>query len=110
MKKLLKYIIIILFSLQIVTLHFGFAEELQIDSTNVPNKKNKQIPFDSTFKTQIDSSVESTNNNIVPEVKKLRKRDLFIDSDGDGINDNRCTGLGVSKGMGMGKRKRIGQK
>lgn len=29
-----------------------------------------------------------------------RSRDCFIDKDGDGINDNRCSGLGLGHGNG----------
>ena len=34
--------------------------------------------------------------------KRTRMRDNFIDADGDGINDNRCGGMGLQKRAGKG--------
>ena len=41
---------------------------------------------------------------------KCRMKDKFIDKDGDGINDNRCSGMGLGCGKGKGKGNCFGKK
>lgn len=55
---------------------------------------------------------KSNENSGLDELKRQRRNrnSHFIDKDGDGINDNRCNGLGVQRGSGKGKGKRSGKK
>lgn len=53
--------------------------------------KTKQTPK-AAHKNQAKKKAKKTANCNMPECKQ----DTFVDKDGDGINDNRCTGMGIS--------------
>ncbi len=80
-----RFIIILL-----VLLSFTLATELN----GYQNQKNRKH----TNRTKSDSSkvVADTAKNKCC-TKNSSKCDIFIDEDGDGINDNRCRGYGVCK-------------
>lgn len=88
-------------------LSFGILiSETQIaDSTTKSKVEFENIDSLKSSKSTINSDSTANRGN-----NKRRMRNKFIDHDGDGINDNRCNGLGPNSGKGMGKRKRMGKK
>ena len=87
MKKIL---LIILF----LTAGFGFSTFAQDDSSKGSAKDN-------------ETKIEKNEDKIMPSFEKSkRKKDVFIDKDGDGICDNRAEGMSFEK---MRKRKQKGK-
>ena len=85
-----KIFLIILF----LTTGFGFSTYAQSDSSKGTPKENK-------------TKVEKSEDQIMPSFEKSkRKKDVFIDKDGDGICDNRAEGMSFEK---MRKRKQKGK-
>ncbi len=69
---------------------FGFSTYAQSDSSKGTVKENK-------------TKVEKSEDQIMPSFdKSKKKKDVFIDKDGDGICDNRAEGMSFQK---MRKRK-----
>lgn len=91
----------------LIFLSFGvlISETQLADSTTKSKVEAESVDTLKATKSLINS--DSTTNN---KDNKRRMRNKFIDQDGDGINDNRCNGLGPNNGKGMGKRKRMGKK
>jgi len=100
MKKIILNILFLLLGSGVL-----ISETIVADSTK--NTKESIIQVDSLKSGKSGTNSDSTSNK---GEGKRRMRDKFIDSDGDGINDNRCNGLGPNAGKGMGKRKRMGKK
>ncbi len=72
---------------------FSFSTYAQDDSSKGSAKENK-------------TKVEKNEDQIMPSFEKSkRKKDVFIDKDGDGICDNRAEGMSFEK---MRKRKQKG--
>jgi len=94
----MKFLIIISFIL--FAYRFSFAENPG-DSLDV--KKDKEI---NKVEAQQDNSKKIGSKNISPFNKGKRKIDVFIDKDGDGICDQRASGMGFDK---MRKRNRAGK-
>ena len=84
---LFKYILI-LFLITGITSVYAFEGG---DTTKVKSKEK----FEKTLSSKTDSSVK----------QKKKKRDFFIDKDGDGICDNRAKGMGFER-----QRKRQGSR
>ena len=85
MKKIL---LIILF----VAAGFGFSTFAQSDSSKDKNEEKGKV-----------KKVEKSEDQIMPSFEKSKKKkDVFIDKDGDGICDNRAEGMSFQK---MRKRK-----
>lgn len=99
MKTLLIIIVLILLS------NFSIEAQQSKKYANSKNKANKSL-VDTTKNstTNLDScNIVNKDSCINPNSKdKCRMKDNFIDKDGDGINDNRCNG------MGFGRQKRMG--
>jgi len=72
----------------------AFSTYAQSDSSKGTAKENK-------------TKVEKSEDQIMPSFEKSkRKKDVFIDKDGDGICDNRAEGMSFEK---MRKRKQKGK-
>jgi hypothetical protein len=85
-----KIFLIILF----LTAVFSFNTYAQSDSSKGSAKEN-------------ETKVEKGDDQIMPSFEKSkRKKDVFIDKDGDGICDNRAEGMSFEK---MRKRKQKGK-
>lgn len=77
----------------------------QTDSTQIKreNQNKNQIKNQGQEKTQLQKQI-GPKENPQAEVKQIRKKkDVFIDKDGDGICDTRQSGMSFNK-----MRKRIG--
>lgn len=87
---------------------FKDSERYRIDSTQKTIKKMK-IPLDSSkrIKMNIDGSFSPAGARKRQKTRELKRNcdsnDVFIDKDGDGINDNRVKGMGLGKRKGLGK-------
>ena len=85
-----KIYLIILFSVAI----FSFSVYAQSDSSKSSAKDD-------------ETKIEKTEDQIMPSFdKSKKKKDVFIDKDGDGICDNRAEGMSFEK---MRKRKQKGK-
>ena len=85
-----KIFLIILFLVAV----FSFSTYAQSDSSKGITKENK-------------TKVEKDEDQIMPSFdKSKKKKDVFIDKDGDGICDNRAEGMSFEK---MRKRKQKGK-
>ena len=85
-----KIFLIILFLVAV----FSFSTYAQSDSSKGIAKENK-------------TKVEKDEDQIMPSFdKSKKKKDVFIDKDGDGICDNRAEGMSFEK---MRKRKQKGK-
>lgn len=100
MKTISLYIVLIIFSFGILRTETYFA-----DST-----KNSKVEFENIDSLKSPKTIINADSSTNQGNNKRRMRNKFIDQDGDGINDNRCNGLGPNCGKGMGKRKRMGKK
>lgn len=100
MKKISLYIAIMILSFGII-----FSETQISDSS-----KKAIVELEKTDSLKSAKSIINADSLANQGNNKRRMRNKFIDQDGDGINDNRCNGLGPNQGKGMGKRKRMGKK
>lgn len=89
----------------IVSFGVLISEQDILDST-----RNNKVEFEKSDSLKSSKSTINTDSLTNRGDNKRRMRNKFIDQDGDGINDNRCNGLGPNQGKGMGKRKRMGKK
>lgn len=121
MKKLIYHIAIIslLFSMSLFSqeVKTNSNEEKQTTEKSAESKETSTESSKEEVQTLIDKNlngiddrIENSKNEGVEGNLQTRKRsrEHFKDEDGDGINDNRCKGLGLGKGMGKkaGKRKK----
>ena len=92
---------------------FGLSTALaQTDTTKIKNKEEnrEQIKEETNLKNQ--SEEDGLQNRIMNELnpnekgKGKRKKDIFIDKDGDGISDTRVGGMSLNK---LRKRVRSGR-
>jgi hypothetical protein len=67
-------------------------------------KKVKIAKIKTANKEVVPIKVEDKKKSSVKKTKKKKSSVHFVDKDGDGINDNRCSGMGV------GSKKRHGKK
>jgi hypothetical protein len=93
----------------VIILVFILISSLSIEAQQIKknsNSKAKKVLVDSTKKSLIssDSSCNKMKNSCNKQNGngQCRMKDKFIDNDSDGINDNRCKGMGI----GCQKRKR----
>jgi len=92
--------LLIIISLIFFTYQFSLADN-QGDSLDV--KKNKEI---NKVESPPGSSKKIGDKNVSLFKKGKKKMDVFIDKDGDGICDQRASGMGFDK---MRKRNRAGK-
>jgi hypothetical protein len=86
---MMKHLLLILFLILTLTLNFTFA---QSDSSKTPAEDKRQ---------------KTSEDQIIPSFEKhKKKKDVFIDKDGDGICDDRVEGMSFQK---MRKRKQHGK-
>ena len=90
---------------------FILISSFSIDAQQIKNKTNTKtkatkLLADTSKKSLI--SIDTCNNKCKDSCKfkknkgQCRMKDTFIDKDGDGLNDNRCNGMG----LGCKKRNR----
>jgi hypothetical protein len=96
--------IIIIFAFILFT---NFSIEAQQSKKKSNSKKKAHKTLIDTTKRNISCSDSCINKykdscNYQKKNGQCRMKDTFIDKDGDGINDNRCNGMG----LGCQKRKR----
>jgi len=83
--------LLIIISLIFFTYQFSLADN-QGDSLDV--KKNKEI---NKVESPPGSSKKIGDKNVSLFKKGKKKMDVFIDKDGDGISDQRASGMGLDK-------------
>lgn len=88
---------------------FGFANGLEhADSTKNKNKEVQQEQMnekDKTGKSDKSEFIDKKGSGDKSQVTQRKRKDVFIDKDGDGICDTRQGGMSFNK-----LRKRTGQK
>lgn len=101
MKKLILYIAMLL-----LTFSFAVSQETESKKEELPEIKQPAKEEKSAEQLIIDEKKQKTENVKLENMKQQRHRrkEHFIDKDGDGINDTRCNGLGIQRGKGRGKR------
>lgn len=112
MKTLTLYIVVFL----ILSSGKSLGDELSFADDNskakTDTKTEKVIPTDNS-PTNFKADSSSKENKMDGNGKRERKGRHFSDLDGDGINDNRCNGVGLkngNNGNGQGRGKRNGKK
>jgi hypothetical protein len=99
MKNIIIIVAIMLF------LHLSI-EAQQINNKSNAKTKASKLLADTSKKslTSIDTCINKCKDSCKFKKNKgqCRMKDTFIDKDGDGLNDNRCNGMG----LGCQKRKR----
>lgn len=96
------FLSIIIFSLILST-----SLEAQKKSSKINSKPKSKKALVDTSKVSV-KNIDTCSNPNNKDCKKMngdgkcRMKDQFIDKDGDGINDNRCSGMGFGCGKGKG--------
>jgi hypothetical protein len=94
----MKKIIYILFAGLVLNAGALAQEKSAVNSNAAENQKGKKME-EKIIPAGKGKFVDSNGDGLNDNAKQKRKRngwkaDRFIDKDGDGINDNRCQGLG----------------
>lgn len=82
----------------LIILSAGYLTAQVSDSTKQKEKVQVKVQLENKLsnKPENENQFSQSDQSLITD-KSKRKKDVFVDKDGDGINDNRVSGMSFSK-------------